>query len=250
MLNQRIAIFTALPIRSPRSAQLASRLKEIGRMEGATASRRSRLIPSLARRARRGSARHGVSARCRDRLRHHGAEAVRRKRRAGAALQYAADGRDSRRADPDLRAGVRRAFQSGRKLAFALRRDLPWSDGGALSSLYRCAARSSASWWRMLMFELPIWQVATTVRAGPGQWLAEFVASFGLMLTIFGCAQARAQSSRLRGRPLHHRRILVHRVDVVCQSGRNHRPVPVRHIRRDCACPGSLLSFLFSSRGQ
>ena len=38
------------------------------------------------------------------------------------------------------------------------------------------------------MFELPLWQVSATVRAGPGQWLAEGVATFGLLLTIFGCA--------------------------------------------------------------
>jgi predicted acylesterase/phospholipase RssA len=28
---------------------------------------------------------------------------------------------------------------------------------------------------------------AATVRTGPGQWFAEFVATFGLLLTIFGC---------------------------------------------------------------
>jgi glycerol uptake facilitator-like aquaporin len=38
------------------------------------------------------------------------------------------------------------------------------------------------------MFELPLWQVSINVRTGPGQWLAEFVATFGLLLTIFGCA--------------------------------------------------------------
>jgi glycerol uptake facilitator-like aquaporin len=38
------------------------------------------------------------------------------------------------------------------------------------------------------MFELPLWQVSMTVRAGQGQWLAESVATFGLLLTIFGCA--------------------------------------------------------------
>jgi glycerol uptake facilitator-like aquaporin len=38
------------------------------------------------------------------------------------------------------------------------------------------------------MFELPLWQVSVTVRTGPGQWFAEFVATFGLLLTIFGCA--------------------------------------------------------------
>jgi glycerol uptake facilitator-like aquaporin len=37
------------------------------------------------------------------------------------------------------------------------------------------------------MFELPLWQFSGTVRTGPGQWLAEAVATFGLLLTIFGC---------------------------------------------------------------
>ncbi len=38
------------------------------------------------------------------------------------------------------------------------------------------------------MFELPLWQISMTVPTGPGQWFAEFVATFGLLLTIFGCA--------------------------------------------------------------
>jgi glycerol uptake facilitator-like aquaporin len=42
-------------------------------------------------------------------------------------------------------------------------------------------------WTAHLMFELPVWQVSLQVRTGPGQWLAEFVATFGLLLTILGC---------------------------------------------------------------
>jgi glycerol uptake facilitator-like aquaporin len=38
-----------------------------------------------------------------------------------------------------------------------------------------------------IMFEIPLWQISTTVRTGPGQWFAEFVATFGLLLTILGC---------------------------------------------------------------
>jgi glycerol uptake facilitator-like aquaporin len=38
------------------------------------------------------------------------------------------------------------------------------------------------------MFELPLWQVSMTVRTGSGQWFAEAVATFGLLLTIFGCS--------------------------------------------------------------
>jgi glycerol uptake facilitator-like aquaporin len=42
------------------------------------------------------------------------------------------------------------------------------------------------------MFELPLWQVSLTVRTGPGQWLAEAVATFGLLLTILGTRSAYA----------------------------------------------------------
>jgi glycerol uptake facilitator-like aquaporin len=34
------------------------------------------------------------------------------------------------------------------------------------------------------MFELPVPQVATTIRSGPGMWLSEVVATFGLLITI------------------------------------------------------------------
>jgi glycerol uptake facilitator-like aquaporin len=44
------------------------------------------------------------------------------------------------------------------------------------------------------MFEMPIWQLATTVRTGPGQWFAESVATFGLLLTIFGCVARRPEA--------------------------------------------------------
>jgi len=38
-----------------------------------------------------------------------------------------------------------------------------------------------------LMFELPLWQISATVRTGSGQWFAEGVATFGLLMTILGC---------------------------------------------------------------
>ncbi|MEM9751518.1 MAG: MIP/aquaporin family protein [Pseudomonadota bacterium] len=39
------------------------------------------------------------------------------------------------------------------------------------------------------MFDLEIVQVGVNVRTGPGQWLAEGVAAFGLVLTIIGCVR-------------------------------------------------------------
>jgi glycerol uptake facilitator-like aquaporin len=42
-------------------------------------------------------------------------------------------------------------------------------------------------WAAHLMFELPVWQFSTHIRTGTGQWLAEAIATFGLLLTILGC---------------------------------------------------------------
>jgi glycerol uptake facilitator-like aquaporin len=36
------------------------------------------------------------------------------------------------------------------------------------------------------MFDLPLWQLSTHVRSGPAQWLAEVVATMGLLLVILG----------------------------------------------------------------
>jgi glycerol uptake facilitator-like aquaporin len=44
------------------------------------------------------------------------------------------------------------------------------------------------------MFELPTWQFSITQRTGPGQWLAEAIATFGLLLTVFGCVARQPQS--------------------------------------------------------
>ena len=48
------------------------------------------------------------------------------------------------------------------------------------------------AWLAHAMFDVSIWQVATKVRSGTGQWIAEAVATFGLLLVIL-----RAPSSRV-----------------------------------------------------
>jgi len=71
-------------------------------------------------------------------------------------------------------------------LAFAVRRELEWR-AAALYILAQILRGIVGVWAAHLMFELPLWQFSTTVRTGPGQWLAEAVATFGLVLTILGC---------------------------------------------------------------
>lgn len=42
-----------------------------------------------------------------------------------------------------------------------------------------------------LMFDLPLLELSTKIRSGPSQWFAEFVATFGLVVTILGTISAR-----------------------------------------------------------
>ena len=72
-------------------------------------------------------------------------------------------------------------------LAFALRRELPWPIAAGYCAAQLVGAVAGV-WLAHLMFELPISQSSMTARAGAGQWLSEAVATFGLLLTIFGCA--------------------------------------------------------------
>ena len=48
------------------------------------------------------------------------------------------------------------------------------------------------AWATHTMFELPIFQLSTHVRTGPGQWFAEFVATAGLILVILRSPPGRA----------------------------------------------------------
>lgn len=46
-------------------------------------------------------------------------------------------------------------------------------------------------WLTHAMFDLPIWQLSTTPRAGVSQYISEGIATFGLLLMIFGGLRAR-----------------------------------------------------------
>ena len=80
-------------------------------------------------------------------------------------------------------------FNPAVSLAFALRGEIAWTIAGVYVVAQVIGAIGGV-WVAHLMFDLPLWQVATTIRTGPGQWLAEAIAAFGLLLTIFGCVRA------------------------------------------------------------
>jgi glycerol uptake facilitator-like aquaporin len=81
-------------------------------------------------------------------------------------------------------------FNPAVSIGFALRSELPWSDTGIYIAAQVFGGLVGV-WVAHLMFELPIWQFSITQRTGAGQWLAEAVATFGLLLTIFGCVARR-----------------------------------------------------------
>ena len=84
-------------------------------------------------------------------------------------------------------------FNPAVTLVFAWRGELSWSLAGPYVAA-QIAGGIAGVWAAHLMFELPVLQVSLTQRTGAGQWLAEGVATFGLLLTILGCA-ARAPSA-------------------------------------------------------
>jgi glycerol uptake facilitator-like aquaporin len=84
-------------------------------------------------------------------------------------------------------------FNPAVSLALAFRRVLPWHEAVVYIAA-QLAGGLIGVWAAHLMFELPVWQFSLTVRTGPGQWLAEAVATFGLLLTVFGCV-ARAPAA-------------------------------------------------------
>jgi glycerol uptake facilitator-like aquaporin len=78
-------------------------------------------------------------------------------------------------------------FNPAVSLAAALRGDMT----ARSTALYVAAQLTGAIagvWAAHLMFELPVLQISLTARTGFGQWLAEAIATFGLLLTILGCS--------------------------------------------------------------
>ncbi len=78
-------------------------------------------------------------------------------------------------------------FNPAVSIAMALRRELPVRVAVAYIAAQIVGAIAGVL-TAHAMFELPLWQLSATIRAGEGQWFAESVATFGLLLTIFGCA--------------------------------------------------------------
>jgi glycerol uptake facilitator-like aquaporin len=78
-------------------------------------------------------------------------------------------------------------------LVFALRRQIAASDALAYVAL-QILGGIVGTLLAHAMFDLPLVQFSATVRSGGGQWLAEAVATFGLLMTILLGLKMRAEA--------------------------------------------------------
>jgi glycerol uptake facilitator-like aquaporin len=77
--------------------------------------------------------------------------------------------------------------------SFALRREISMADS-ALYIVTQIVGGISGVLVAHIMFDNPLFDPSTTVRTGLGQWVGEFVATFGLVGTILGCLRFRAEA--------------------------------------------------------
>jgi glycerol uptake facilitator-like aquaporin len=80
-------------------------------------------------------------------------------------------------------------FNPAVSLAIALQRRMSWPEAAAYAAaqVIGCCAGAVLA---HAMFELPLIQLSTHIRAGGAQWLAEFVATLGLLLVVLGHRRA------------------------------------------------------------
>jgi glycerol uptake facilitator-like aquaporin len=79
-------------------------------------------------------------------------------------------------------------FNPAVTLYFAIRGEIAWRNAAAYMAVQIVAAIAGV-WLAHAMFGMPVIEVSRKLRDGPAQWLSEFVATFGLLLTIAGCAR-------------------------------------------------------------
>jgi glycerol uptake facilitator-like aquaporin len=84
-------------------------------------------------------------------------------------------------------------FNPAVSLVMRLRGDCCWK-GLAATVAVQIGAGVLGVWVAHAMFDLPILQLSQHGRTGIGQWLGEFIATFGLLLTIIGTSKHRPEA--------------------------------------------------------
>jgi len=76
-------------------------------------------------------------------------------------------------------------FNPAVTIAFLLRRDIQFTR--AVHFMFvQVAGAICGAFLAHFMFDMPILQLSENLRSGPSQWGSEFVATFGLLMVIFG----------------------------------------------------------------
>ncbi len=76
-------------------------------------------------------------------------------------------------------------FNPAVTIAFLLRRDIPFTR--AVHFMFvQVAGAICGAFLAHFMFDMPILQLSENLRSGPSQWGSEFVATFGLLMVVFG----------------------------------------------------------------
>ena len=84
-------------------------------------------------------------------------------------------------------------FNPAVTLSFALQRTIRWSAAGGYIAL-QIVGGVVGVLVAHVMFDEAIVQLSETARTGGSQWVAEFVATFGLVAAILGCLRARPEA--------------------------------------------------------
>ncbi len=81
-------------------------------------------------------------------------------------------------------------FNPAVTLSFVIRGEMRLSDAG-LYVFAQITGGIIGVFAAHFMFDIDLLEASTKVRAGPGQWMGEFIATFGLVGTILACLKAR-----------------------------------------------------------
>ncbi len=83
-------------------------------------------------------------------------------------------------------------FNPAVTLAFWMRREIAAGEA-LLFVIAQIAFGLLGVWAAHAMFEQEIWQLSEKIRTGPGQWVGEAIATFGLVFTILGFVRHRPE---------------------------------------------------------
>ena len=182
ILDRRINLLLCLPLASLDKLAIKKEIERIGTNENPASSPRGGRVPW-----------HAISCgRC-DRIWNHGRAAGRWKCCAGAFGKHDCDRRGASGVDCDVWSDLGAHFNPVVSVMDALERGLGW-DECAYYAASQISGGISGALVAHLMFGLPLFSISRHARNGPSQIFSEFVATFGLMSVIWGCARLRSSA--------------------------------------------------------